>query len=103
MDELKYISWEYICTELSNLCASQDLEEPVIVSYEQIKDDIMSFIRFLVQSPQDITLRDFESFNFLLSESVVRASPSKEAVTLAFQSLRHKNRRSAQIYIKARS
>ena len=96
MDELKYISWEYICTELSNLCASQDLEEPVIVSYEQIKDDIMSFIRFLVQSPQDITLRDFESFNFLLSESVVRASPSKEAVTLAFQSLRHKNRRSAQ-------
>ena len=32
----------------------------------------------------------------MLSESVVRASPSKEAVTLAFQSLRHKNRRSAQ-------
>ena len=34
------------------------------MSYEQIKDDIISFIRFLVQSPQDITLRDFESFNF---------------------------------------
>ena len=32
----------------------------------------------------------------LLPESVVRASPSKEAVTLAFQSLRHKNRISAQ-------
>ena len=51
MDELKYISWEYI-VQNSVICASQDLEEPVIVSYEQIKDDIMSFIRFLVQSPK---------------------------------------------------
>ena len=62
LDESKSISWEFICKELRDLCTSQNLRDPIIASYELIQDDIISFLNFLVQRPQDINLRDFESF-----------------------------------------
>lgn len=96
MDERKSISWEFICTELRDLCASQNLQDPIIVSFEGIQNDIISFLNFLVQTHQDINLREFENYNIMLPESVVRASPSKEAIALSFQSLKYNNRKSAQ-------
>ena len=96
MVDLKSISWEFICKELRDLCASQNLKDPIIASFEQIQGDISSFLNFLIQTPHDLNYRDFVDFKFPLLESVLRASPSKEAITLAFQSLSHMNRISAQ-------
>ena len=90
------ISWEFVCRELSDLCESFSLNAPVILSFEAIRDDIPSFLKFLTDCPADAIFNRSKYFDFPFSDSFTRPSPTSEAIDLAFQASHQTNHKFAQ-------
>ena len=78
------ISWEFVCRGLTDLCESFGLDSPTIVSFEAIRGDIFSFLKFLTQCPPDSVFSKLKDSDIVFPDSFIRSSP-QEAIDLAFQ------------------
>ena len=90
------ISWEFVCRGLSDLCESFGLHSPVIVSFEAIKGDIPSFLKFLTQCSPDSVFSKLKDSDLVFPDAFIRSSPTREAMELAFQASSQANPKFAQ-------
>lgn len=90
------ISWEFVCKQLYDLCNSFNLNDPLIVSFEEIKKDFSGFLKFLVQVGPDSAFSHFKDSDIDFPESFLRTSPSAETISLAFKTIATKGPKAAQ-------
>ncbi len=95
-DNSEDATWKYTCEKLQNLCHSFKLKDPVIVSFEDIKDDLSGYLNFLVDCYTGSELNRLEDFDFCLPSSPLRSSPTSEAIDFVFEDLRNISTKSSQ-------